>query len=92
MKSPLLTLLTLTMAFGAISCSDTIYDNPAAGYTESDAYKRGYEDGCNDRCAGRSHNPHINEDSPTLPSAHRNHYVWGYNAGYKCQGKVSGSK
>lgn len=92
MRSPLLTLITLGMAFGAISCSDVITSNPAAGYTESDAYKRGYNDGCNDRLAGKSHNPHINEDSPTLPSAHRNHYIWGYNAGYKCTSRGGGSK
>lgn len=92
MKSAILTLFTLGMAFGAVSCSDTITGQPAAGYTKTDAYKRGYKDGCDDRQAGRAHNPHINEDSPTLPSAHRNNYVWGYNDGYKCTGLVSGSK
>ena len=92
MKSPLLTLITLGMAFGAISCSDVITDHPAAGYTETDAYKRGYDDGSNDRSAGRAHNPHINEDSEDLPSAHRNNYIWGYNAGYKGSGRISGSK
>lgn len=92
MRSPLLTLITLGMAFGAISCSDVITDHPAAGYTETDAYKRGYDDGSNDRSAGKAHNPHINEDSETLPSAHRNNYIWGYNAGYKGSGRISGSK
>jgi hypothetical protein len=92
MKSAILALFTLGMAFGAVSCSDVITDNPASGYTETDAYKRGYDDGCNDRRSGNTHNPHINEDSETLPSAHRNNYIWGYNAGYKGCGSVSGSK
>lgn len=92
MKSAILTLFTLGVAFGAISCSETIYEIPPAGYTKTEAYKRGYDDGCNDRKRGRAHNPHINEDSPTLPSAHRNEYIWGYNDGYKCTGRVSGSK
>ncbi|MEP4078226.1 hypothetical protein [Haloferula sp.] len=92
MKSAIITLITLGMAFGAVSCSDCITNHPAAGYTKSDAYQRGYDDGCADRRAGRAHNPHINEDSEDLPSAHRNDYIWGYNAGYKCSGSVSGSK
>ncbi|MGB6220623.1 hypothetical protein [Haloferula sp.] len=92
MKSAILTLFTLGLAFGAVSCSETVYGNPAAGYTETDAYKRGYNDGCNDRKSGNTANPHINEDSETLPSAYRNNYIWGYNAGYKCTGTVAGSK
>lgn len=92
MKSPVITLITLGMAFGAISCSETVTDHPAAGYGHSQAYKRGYDDGSSDRLAGRAHNPHINEDSETLPSAYRNDYVWGYNHGYKNPGGVSGSK
>ena len=90
MKSAILTLITLSAAFGAISCSDVVTDHPAAGYTETDAYRQGYDDGCRDRRAGRAHNPHINEDSETLPAAHRNDYIWGYNAGYKCTGVSSG--
>ncbi len=92
MRSPIITLITLGMAFGAISCSDVITDHPAAGYTETDAYKRGYDDGSSDRSAGKAHNPHINEDSEALPSAHRNNYIWGYNAGYSGSGRISGSK
>ncbi|MBB5352533.1 hypothetical protein HNR46_002779 [Haloferula luteola] len=62
---------------------------PAAGYDESDAYRRGFEDGSGDRLAGRAHNPHINEDSATLPSAHRKNYLWGYTDGY---GNPSGAR
>lgn len=92
MKAPVFILITLGLAFGAISCSDVITDHPAAGYTETDAYKRGYNDGSSDRSAGKAHNPHINEGSEDLPAAHRNHYIWGYNAGYKSPGTISGSK
>lgn len=91
MKSAILTLFTLGVCFGAISCS-TIYDHPGAGYTKSDAYQRGYNDGQSDRRSGRAHNPHINEDSETLPSAHRKDYIWGYNAGFKDSSGISGSK
>ncbi|MEM1083016.1 MAG: hypothetical protein AAGI48_02755 [Verrucomicrobiota bacterium] len=93
MKSPILALFTLGLAFGALSCT-TITGEPAAGYSKSDAYNRGFADGSNDRSTGKAHNPHINEDSEHLPSAHRNDYIWGYNAGYKSPGSqtVSGSK
>ena len=90
MKSATITLITLGMAFGAISCT-TDTNNPASGYTKTDAYHRGYSDGQSDRRSGRAHNPQINEGSETLPSAHRNNYVWGYNAGYK-DSSVRGSK
>ncbi len=56
---------------------------PGAGYTKNEAYDRGFADGRGDRLAGRAHNPHINEDSSTLPSAHRRDYIWGYTEGYR---------
>lgn len=55
---------------------------PGAGYSPRDSYMRGFGDGSSDQRAGKTHNPHISR-SDTLPSAHRNEYVWGYNEGYK---------
>lgn len=88
---PVISLLALS------SCQNffrTEVGAPGAGYTESDAYKRGFADGRADGLAGRAHNPHINEDSSTLPSFFRNNYIWGYTDGYRNPYgmAVSGSK
>ncbi|GAA5484827.1 hypothetical protein [Haloferula sargassicola] len=86
MKASLLVLVAVLTALGLNSCRPffrTEIGVPGAGYTRDEAYNRGYADGSADRLAGRSHNPHINEDSTTLPSAHRKNYIWGYTEGYR---------
>ncbi len=86
MNSPLRILSALTLAIAAPSCSHmfrTDYGVPGAGYDDRAAYNQGFSDGSGDRSAGRAHNPHINEDSATLPAAYRKEYVWGYIDGYR---------
>lgn len=83
MKSPFYALALIVLAGFLPSCIGPTETNvPGAGYTEQDAYDRGYSDGSSDRLAGRAHNPHIN-DPETLPSAYRKQYLWGYAEGYK---------
>jgi hypothetical protein len=83
MKAPLLAIVTVGLALGATVSCHPGYSHHAAGYDQRDAYNRGHADGSSDRLSGRDHNPHINEDSETLPSAYRNDYIWGYVEGYK---------
>ena len=88
MKSPQFALAALAAAFlGSCACSDVWTSDvgltPASGYHPRDAYERGFSDGSLDRRRGLAHNPHINEDASTLPSAHRLEYTWGYIEGYR---------
>ena len=91
MKSPQYIALSAILACFVTSCacnSDywtyTSADlTPASGYHPKDAYERGFSDGSLDRRRGLAHNPHINEDASTLPSAHRLEYTWGYIEGYR---------
>lgn len=83
MKSPFYALTLLVLAGSLGSCIGPTFPNvPGAGYSESDAYDRGFSDGSSDRLGGRAHNPHINNPE-TLPSAYRKQYLWGYAEGYQ---------
>jgi hypothetical protein len=83
MKMSTLVPLGLILALAAPSCSSSMgVGYQAAGYSPRDAYHRGFVDGGGDRYTGRSYKPHISEDR-TLPSAHRNDYLWGYVDGYR---------
>ena len=83
MKTFTLVPLGVVLALAGTSCT---YHHapgyPAAGYSPRDAYYRGQVDGSGDRLRGLAYDPHINEDR-TLPSAHRNDYMWGYVDGYR---------
>ena len=84
MKSPQYAILALILAAFSASCgTHSVGLIPGAGYSPNDAYHRGYDDGSLDRRRGLTHNPHINEDSSTLPTAHRLEYTWGYLEGYR---------
>ena len=82
MKMSTLVPLGVILALAGSSCS--YYGEPyqAAGYSPRDAYYRGHTDGRGDRYNGKAYKPHINEDR-TLPSAHRNDYIWGYIDGFR---------
>lgn len=82
MKSPQYAIMACLLALFAASCT-TAELIPGAGYSARDAFYRGYDDGRSDRVRGLAHNPHINEDSMTLPSAHRLEYTWGYTEGFR---------
>jgi hypothetical protein len=83
MKKSHLILTSLAITLVAPSCSSNIgYGYQAAGYSPRDAYFRGHVDGSGDKLYGQAYDPHINEDR-TLPSAHRNDYLWGYIDGYR---------
>jgi hypothetical protein len=91
MKMSTLVPLGLILALAAPSCSySSAAGYQAAGYSPHDAYYRGHVDGSGDRYTGRSYKPHINEDR-TLPSAHRNDYLWGYVDGYRHPAEYYGS-
>lgn len=91
MKSPFYALALVVLAGTLPSCIGPTEPNvPGAGYSERDAYDRGFSDGSSDRLAGRAYNPHIN-DSETLPSAYRKNYLWGYAEGYKNPYRHGGS-
>lgn len=84
MKLFTLVPLGAALALATVSCgpaTTTAYGYQAAGYSPNDAYHRGLVDGSGDKLRGMSYDPHINEDR-TLPSAHRNDYIWGYVDGY----------
>jgi len=84
MKSPQYAILALVLAAFTASCgTSSVGYIPGAGYSPRDAYYRGWDDGSRDRTTTKNYNPHINEDSSTLPSAHRLEYNWGYIEGYK---------
>jgi len=83
--------LGMILAFAAPSCSYRAEGYQAAGYSPRDAYYRGHTDGSGDRYRGLAYDPHINE-SRTLPSAHRNDYMWGYIEGYRHPGSFGGGK
>lgn len=95
MKLSTLVPLGMILALAAPSCTSSISPGyQAAGYSPRDAYHRGHVDGSGDRYTGRAYKPHIAEDR-TLPSAHRNDYLWGYVDGYRTPGSLyygSGSK
>ncbi len=74
--------LSLLAALLAPSCTSVAPGYQAAGYSPRDAYYRGYVDGSGDHYSGRAYKPHVSEDR-TLPSAHRNDYLWGYVDGFK---------
>jgi hypothetical protein len=83
MKKSHLILASLAITLVATSCSTNIgYGYQAAGYSPRDAYFRGHVDGSGDKLYGHAYDPHINEDR-SLPSAHRNDYLWGYVDGYR---------
>ena len=83
MKRFPLILASVALTLFATSCSSQIgYGYQAAGYSPRDAYFRGHVDGSGDKLYGQAYDPHINEDR-TLPSAHRNDYLWGYIDGYR---------
>ena len=93
MKSSFYALSALVLALGSVSCmtyTEKVYT--ASGYDARDSYRLGYRHGSEDRLAGKSHNPHIN-DPQEVPASYRKDYIWGYTAGYEnpCSG-VSGSK
>ncbi|WP_367870357.1 hypothetical protein [Luteolibacter sp. Populi] len=84
--------LGVILALSAPSCSYYAADGyQAAGYSPRDAYYRGHTDGSGDKYRGLAYDPHINEDR-TLPSAHRNDYMWGYVDGFRNPGGYGGSK
>lgn len=74
--------MACTLALSAASCT-TYEHTPGAGYSARDSFYRGYSDGRSDRVRGLAHNPHINEDAATLPSAYRTEYMWGYVEGFR---------
>jgi hypothetical protein len=83
MKTFILVPLGVILACAGTSCSTSYAPGyQAAGYSPRDAYYRGNVDGSGDRLYGLAYDPHINEDR-TLPSAHRNDYLWGYNDGFR---------
>ena len=82
MKTFILVPLGVILAVAGSSCSTYAPGYQAAGYGPNDAYYRGQVDGSGDRLYGMAYDPHINEDR-TLPSAHRNEYLWGYNDGFR---------
>jgi hypothetical protein len=91
MKLSTLVPLGVILALAAPSCSTVEPGYQAAGYAPRDAYYRGHTDGGGDRLHGKPYNPHINSDR-TLPSAHRNDYLWGYVDGFRGSGGYGGSK
>ncbi len=93
MKTFILVPLGVLMAVAGTSCTTSYAPGyQAAGYSPRDAYYRGHVDGSGDKLYGQAYDPHINEDR-TLPSAHRNDYLWGYVDGYrKPSGYYSGGK
>jgi hypothetical protein len=82
MKTFILVPLGVILAAAGTSCTSYAPGYQAAGYSPNDAYYRGHVDGSGDRLYGMAYDPHINEDR-TLPSAHRNEYLWGYNDGFR---------
>jgi hypothetical protein len=82
MKTFILVPLGVILALAGTSCTTYAPGYQAAGYSPNDAYYRGHVDGSGDRLYGLAYDPHINEDR-TLPSAHRNDYLWGYNDGFR---------
>jgi hypothetical protein len=93
MKTFILVPLGVILVCAGTSCSSSYgIGYQAAGYSPHDAYYRGQVDGSGDRLYGLAYDPHINEDR-TLPSAHRNDYLWGYNDGFRRPaGYYSGGK
>ena len=82
MKTFILVPLGVILALAGTSCTSYAPGYQAAGYSPNDAYYRGHVDGSGDRLYGLAYDPHINEDR-TLPSAHRNEYLWGYSDGFR---------
>lgn len=91
MKLSTLVPLGVILVLAAPSCSHIAPGYQAAGYSPRDAYYRGHVDGSGDRYRGLAYDPHINEER-TLPSAHRNDYLWGYVDGFRHPGSYGGSK
>jgi hypothetical protein len=91
MKTFILVPLGVLLALAGSSCSTYAPGYQAAGYSPRDAYYRGQVDGSGDRLHGMAYDPHINEDR-TLPSAHRNDYLWGYVDGYRRPVSYGGGK
>ena len=92
MKTFILVPLGVILACASSSCTSSYgIGYQAAGYSPRDAYYRGQVDGSGDRLYGLAYDPHINEDR-TLPGAHRNDYLWGYNDGFRRPVGYAGGK
>ena len=92
MKMSTLVPLGALLALAAPSCTyHAAAGYQAAGYSPRDAYYRGHTDGSGDRYSGRGYKPHISDDR-SLPSAHRNDYIWGYVDGFRSPGHYGGGK